>query len=78
MLAVVLCHAPKEACSGYSCRGWVGCCASRSCFWRSAPVGSTSLQVGWLAVCCQNRLPVVAVTEDDDSLTAMLKRQLLP
>ena len=81
MLAVVLlCHVPKEARSGHSCRGWVGCCtSSRSGFWRSAAVGSCiAVQVACLAVSCQDGLPVSAVTEKDDGLAAMLERQLLP
>ena len=80
MLAMVLlCHAPQEACSGHSCRGQVDCCASRSCLWRSAAVGNCiAVQVAWLAVSCQDGLPVVAVTENYHGLAAMLERQLLP
>ena len=81
MLAVVMLrHASQESCPGHSCRGWAGCCASReSCFWQSAPLGNCiAVQVAWRALSYQDRLPVVAVTEDDHSLAAMLERQLLP
>ena len=37
-----------------------------------------AVQVAWLAVSCQDGLPVVAVTEDYHGLAAMLERQLLP
>ena len=37
-----------------------------------------AVQVAWLTVSCQDGLPVIAVTENDHGLAAMLERQLLP
>ena len=37
-----------------------------------------AVQVAWLAASCQDGMPVIAVTENDHGLAAMLERQLLP